>query len=155
MQDKIGRQAKPTTTTRIRTVVVEDSSVAREAMANLLETHPLIECVGMGCDGHEGFKLIGQHQPDLVLVDMEMPGLNGLALVEKLRKKFPAMRLVVISTHEGCVWQQLSQTRGADAFVAKRRLHEEFAELVGRLFSNATTSAAAAGDGEVAHAKAD
>lgn len=118
----------------IRTIVVEDSPVAMRALANLLEAHPSIQCVGTAGDGNEGLKLIEQHEPNLVLVDMEMPGLGGLALVEMLRRKFPAMRLVVVSTHEGCVWQQLSQTRGADAFVTKHRLHTEFAELLQRLF---------------------
>jgi DNA-binding NarL/FixJ family response regulator len=65
---------------------------------------------------------------------MEMPGLGGLVLVELLRKQFPLMRLVVVSTHEGPVWQQLSETRGANAFVTKRRLDAELADLVQRLF---------------------
>ena len=125
---------------RIRTMVVEDSPVAMRALANLLETHPLIECVGMAWDGHEGLKLIEQHEPELVLVDMEMPGLGGLVLVEMLRKRFPLMRLVVVSAHEGYVWQQLSETRGADAFVTKRHLHTEFAELLQRLFPDGVVS---------------
>ena len=128
---------------RIRTMVVEDSPVVMRALACLLETHPLIECVGTARDGHEGLKLIAQHEPDLVLVDMEMPGLGGLVLVEMLREKFPLMRLVVVSAHEGYVWQQLSETRGADAFVTKRHLHTEFAELLQRLFPDGVMSSPA------------
>jgi len=125
---------------RLRTLVVEDSPVAMRALANLLEMHPLIECVGTARDGHVGLKLVAQHEPDLVLVDMEMPGLGGLVLVEMLRKQFPLMRLVVVSAHEGYVWQQLSETRGADAFVTKRHLHTEFAELLQRLFPDGVVS---------------
>jgi len=121
-------------------MIVEDSPVAMQALTDLLATHPLIECVGMARDGNEGLKLIEQNEPNLVLIDMEMPGLGGLALVEMLRKKFPAMRLVVVSTHEGYLWQQLSQTHGADAFVTKRRLHTEFTELLQRLFPDTAAS---------------
>lgn len=134
MKGKTGRQKELASGRGIRTIIVEDSPVAMQALANLLETHPFVQCVGSAGDDNEGLKLIEKHQPDLVLVDMEMPGLGGLALVEMLRRKFPGMRLVVVSTHEGFVWQQLSQTRGADAFVTKRRLHTEFPELLQRLF---------------------
>ena len=132
MKDRLERQGEPAIAPRLRTLVVEDSPVAMRALANLLEMHPLIECVGTARDGHEGLKLVAQHEPDLVLVDMEIPGLGGLVLVE--------MRLVVVSTHEGYVWQQLSETRGADAFVTKRHLHTEFAELLQRLFSDGVLS---------------
>ena len=104
------------------------------ALSDLLETHSFIECVGTARDGQEGLQRVEQLEPNLVLVDMEMPGLGGLGLVERLRKKFPAMRLVIVSTHEGHVWQQLSQTHGADAFMTKQRLHDEFAQLLQRLF---------------------
>jgi CheY-like chemotaxis protein len=119
---------------RIRTMVVEDSPEAMRALTNLLETHSLIECVATARDGHEGLERVEQYEPDLVLVDMEMPGLDGLALVARLRKKFPGMRLVVVSAHEGHGWQQLSQSHGADAFVTKRRLPIALAELLQRLF---------------------
>jgi DNA-binding NarL/FixJ family response regulator len=141
MKDILERPTEPERL--IRTIVVEDSPVAMRALTNLLETHSVIECVGTARDGFEGLKVIEQSEPDLVLVDMEMPGLGGLALVEMLRKKFPAMRLVIVSTHEGYVWQQLSQTRGADAFVTKRRLYTEFAELLQRLFPEAASSGTA------------
>ena len=137
MNDRIGKQEQPAVTPQIRAMVVEDSPVAMRALANLLEMHSLIKCVGTASDGQEGLKLIEEYEPDLVLVDMEMPGLGGLGLVERLRKQFPAMRLVIVSTHEGHVWQQLSQRHGADAFMAKQRLHDNFAELLRRLFPGA------------------
>jgi DNA-binding NarL/FixJ family response regulator len=134
VKDRVGKEEQPTVKPRIRAMVVEDSPVAMRALANLLEMHSLIECVGTARDGQEGLKLIEEYEPDFVLVDLEMPGLGGLGLVERLRKKFPAMRLVIVSTHEGHVWQQLSQTHGADAFVTKQRLHNDLAELLHRLF---------------------
>ena len=66
VKDRLERQGEPAIAPRLRTLVVEDSPVAMRALANLLEMHPLIECVGTARDGHEGLKLVAQHEPDLV-----------------------------------------------------------------------------------------
>ena len=148
MEKSIDRQGQAELEPRIRTMVVEDSPVAMRALTNLLEMHSPIECVGTALDGQEGLELIERREPDLVLVDMEMPGLSGLDLVAMLRKKFPGMRLVVVSAHEGYVWHQLSQAHGADAFVTKRCLHNAFAELLQRLFPDDAASGPAAASTE-------
>ena len=119
---------------RIRALVVEDSLVAMQAVSNLLGTHPAIELAGVARNGEQGLKMAELLQPDLVLTDMEMPDMGGLQLTEILRKKYPAMRLVVVSTHEHSLWQQLSRACGADAFVNKHRLSIELEPLIGQLF---------------------
>ena len=124
---------------RLRTLVVEDSPVAMQAVANLLQTHPAIEVVGMAWNGQDGLALAEQCQPDLVFADMEMPIVGGLQLAEALRKKPSPVRIVVLSTHEGFVWQKLSVMRGADAFVTKHRLPAELASLIARLFPDVAT----------------
>ena len=118
----------------IRTLVVEDSPVAMRAMTGVLRFLPAIEIVGMAGDGSEGLAFAEKYRPDLVLADMELPLMNGLILVETLRRDFPAMRLVVVSAHDGFIWQNLSQARGADAFLSKHTLHTEFPRLLERLF---------------------
>src|ERR1051325_8215586 len=125
----------PTRQTRpIRTVVVDDSPVALQAVVEQLVSHPAIEVVGSAWDGEEGQALVERLEPRLVVTDLDMPRRSGLQLVESLRQKFPTMRLVIISTHEGAVWKNLSATRGADAFVPKRQLELELNGLVERLF---------------------
>jgi DNA-binding NarL/FixJ family response regulator len=119
---------------RIRTLVVEDSPPAMRALVNLLETDPAIEVLATAADGDAGLDLAGKLQPDLVIADMELPGISGLVMTEMLRKRFPLMRLVVVSAHDGFMWQNLSRTKGADAFLSKHRLHTELLELVELLF---------------------
>lgn len=122
---------------RIRTLLVDDSPVALELLVNFLNSLPELEFVGSAWNGEQGQALAEQVLPDLVLADLEMPRVGGLDLTSALRKKFPAMRLVIISTHEGVVWEELSQSYGADAFVPKRCIATQLPGLVARLFAGA------------------
>jgi len=119
----------------IRTLIIEDSPLALRAMVNLLETHPAVEIVGTAANGETGLEVAGKLHPDLVIADMEMPGLSGLVVTEALRRRFPAMRLVVVSVHDGFMWQNLSRMRGANAFLSKHRAPAELLSLIERLFS--------------------
>jgi len=119
---------------RVRTLVIEDSPLALRAMVNLLETDPVLDIVGTATDGETGLDLAQKQRPDLVIADLELPGMSGLAITETLRKQFPGMRLVIISVHDGFMWQSLSCMRGADAFLSKHRLHIELLVLIKRLF---------------------
>ncbi len=71
----------------IRAIVVDDEPLAREELAFLLKAHPDVRVVAEGCNGVEAFQLIKEHQPDVVFVDVAMPGQNGLELVRRLLDK--------------------------------------------------------------------
>jgi DNA-binding NarL/FixJ family response regulator len=123
---------------RIRTLLVDDSPVALELLGNFLNSFPEVEVVGSAWNGEQGRTLAEQTLPDLVLADLEMPKVGGLDMTAALRKKFPAMRLVIISTHEGMVWEKLSESHGANAFVPKRSIAAQLPGLLARLFAGAT-----------------
>jgi DNA-binding NarL/FixJ family response regulator len=122
---------------RIRTLLVDDSPVALELLASFLSSMPEIEVIGTAKDGEQARSQAEFTRPDLVLADLEMPRVSGLELTIALRQKFPSMRLVIISTHEGPVWEQLSHEHGADAFVPKRAIVTALPGLVERLFAGA------------------
>ncbi|MBI2816427.1 MAG: response regulator transcription factor [Acidobacteria bacterium] len=71
----------------IRTVIVDDEPLAREEMAFLLKAHPDVRIVGEGRNGLEAYQLVKEHQPDLVFLDVAMPGHDGLELVRRLLEK--------------------------------------------------------------------
>lgn len=71
----------------IRTLIVDDEPLAREEMAFLLKAHPDVRIVAEGRNGLEAFQLIKEHQPDLVFLDVAMPGHDGLELVRRLLEK--------------------------------------------------------------------
>ena len=123
---------------RIRTLLVDDSPVALELLGHFLSSLSEIEVVGTAKDGEQAQAQAEFARPDLILADLEMPRISGLELTMMLRRKFPSMRLVIISTHEGPVWEQLSHEHGADAFVPKRAVVAMLPALVERLFAGAT-----------------
>lgn len=132
---------QPDINTSIRTLIVEDSPTAGRAVANLLELFPAIQLIGIAKNGKEGLQLTAEYQPDLVLMDMELPGLDGLTLTELLHKQFPAVRLIVTSSHEGEDWQSVVEAHGGDAFVSKSRLPAELAGILACFFPKANWEA--------------
>jgi DNA-binding NarL/FixJ family response regulator len=129
-------------TTRFRALVVEDSRASMRAVSNLIALQPGVKVVGMAFDGNDGLQLARTLQPDIVFADLEMPGKTGLELAATLRRESPAMKLVVISVHEGDAWQQLSLAHGANAFVSKSDLAEKLPGLFWELFEVAAPLAA-------------
>jgi DNA-binding NarL/FixJ family response regulator len=119
---------------KIRVVVVDDSAVGMAFLGHVLETFPRVQIVGQAHDGLEGFALAARLQPDLVLTDLHMPGRDGFQLVKLLRQKYPAIRSIITSAHDGPACHAACLEHGADAFISKGRLFEEFSSLLSLLF---------------------
>jgi len=118
----------------IRVVLVDDSAPARTMLARLLAPYFQIRIAGQAENGSDGLALAASLRPDLVITDLQMPGLNGLQLVELLRQRYPAMRSLITSVNDGPICRAVSLKHGADAFISKPRLLEEFPHLLTRLF---------------------
>jgi two-component system LytT family response regulator/two-component system response regulator LytT len=85
----------------ISAVIVDDERLARDELAYLLEEHPDIEIVGRGSNGLEALELIVEMEPDLVFLDVNMPGLDGLGIIQKLQeKKIPLPFFVMATAYE-------------------------------------------------------
>ena len=86
-------------TTKIRTVIVDDEELARDRIQTLLEQQPDVEVVGVCTDGPSAVETIDRTQPDLVFLDVQMPGMDGFEVVENLeRTKLPAV--VFVTAHD-------------------------------------------------------
>jgi len=128
---------------KISVVLVDDSAPARATLARLLVSYFHIAIAGQAENGPDGLALASRLQPDLVITDLQMPGLNGLQLVEQLRQKYPAIRSLITSVYESPTCQAASLRHGADAFISKQRLVEEFPRLLSSLFPDAEEAATA------------
>jgi DNA-binding NarL/FixJ family response regulator len=93
----------------IRVMLADDHTLVRAGIRALLEKLPGVEVVGEAGDGREVLNLVKLHQPDVVLMDISMPGLNGLEAALRMAKEFPDVRVVILSMHhnEEYVWRAL------------------------------------------------
>jgi DNA-binding NarL/FixJ family response regulator len=93
----------------IRVMLADDHTLVRAGIRALLEKLPGVEVVGEAGDGREVLNLVKLHQPDVVLMDISMPGLNGLEAAVRMAKEFPDVRVIILSMHhnEEYVWRAL------------------------------------------------
>ncbi len=103
----------------IKVVLADDHAVVRAGIRAMLEGLGGIEIVGQGTNGREALALVEQHQPDLLLIDISMPEMNGLEATTRVVKEFPNVRVIIISMHtaEEYVWQALKA--GATGYLLK------------------------------------
>jgi DNA-binding NarL/FixJ family response regulator len=111
----------------IRVMLADDHTLVRAGIRALLEKLPGVEVVGEAGDGREVLKLVKLHQPDVVLMDISMPGLNGLETALRMAKEFPDVRVIILSMHpnEEYVWQALKT--GAAGYLLKKAATAELA----------------------------
>jgi len=105
---------------RIRVLIVDDSDFVRTVIKAALAAHPGIEVVGMACDGVEGLQMIGRLRPDVVTLDVEMPRMNGIQVLERAAGKVPVSFLMVSTlTQAGARVTFDALDRGAFDYVTK------------------------------------
>ncbi len=116
-----GRAARgrPLPVPRIRLLLVDDHPVVREGLRSCLSRLPQLEIVGEAASGEEALRRAAQLKPDLVLMDINMPGINGLAAAGRLRKVAPAARVLILSVHENREYIAEIARSGARGYILK------------------------------------
>jgi DNA-binding NarL/FixJ family response regulator len=124
--------------TPIRTLVVDDSPAARESIRRLLANRREIEIVGFAADGETGVCWAKALCPDLILMDLVMPALNGTEAVPLIRTFLPRVRVIMVTAHEGAEFRRACAASGADGFVAKDRLTQDLYSEMARVCGKKT-----------------
>src|SRR6201993_3306543 len=88
-------------TAPIRILAVDDHPVVRQGIAGLVSIQPDMTLVGEASDGREAIQLFRMHRPDVTLMDLQMPGMNGIDALIAIRNEFPEARIVVLTTYAG------------------------------------------------------
>ena len=122
----------------IRVIIADDSDAHRTAIRRLLEQLPEVELVGIAEDGEEALDLVARTQPDLVLMDLKMPRLDGLVTTIKLRAEFPGVRVIIVSRHDSAESKAVSLAAGAVRFIPKYQMQQQLADAIAEVFPDAT-----------------
>ena len=118
---------------KIKVLLAEDQGMVRGALAALLGIEPDIEVVSSVADGQEAFRAVGQHRPDVVVTDIEMPQMTGLELAAKVRELYPATRVVIVTTFARPGYLRRALDAGASGYLLKDRPASELADAVRRV----------------------
>jgi HlyD family secretion protein len=118
----------PNSTDKIRILIVDDSGVIREGLKVMLETKANFEIVGTADNGKSAIDLVKNYQPDLVIMDLEMPNLNGISSTQIICEKFSDTKVVIFSEHTENSYITQSLEAGAKGYFLKRTPIEEFVQ---------------------------
>ena len=118
----------------IRVLIADDSPTALRSVCEYLEFAGGFEIVGTASDGQNAVQLTSLRKPDLVLLDLSMPRVNGLEAAEQIRLSSPDLRVIIFSELHGLSLADECRRHGADSFVPKSLLPEGLLMEIQRLF---------------------
>jgi DNA-binding NarL/FixJ family response regulator len=107
------------TTSPIRVLMAEDHALVRAGLCALLRNVAGIEVIAATGDGQDALRLIHEHRPDVALLDITMPGLNGLDVLARIKKECPAVKAVILSMHANEEYVRQAFRAGAVGYVLK------------------------------------
>lgn len=118
------------TSNPIRILVVDDHSIFRHGIIGFLADQPDMTLVAEGSNGIEAIQQFRVHRPDITLIDLQMPEMNGLDAVIAIRGEFPDARMIVLTTYTGDAQVLRALKAGAYGYLIKNLLHKELLETI-------------------------
>ncbi|MEO5873561.1 MAG: response regulator transcription factor [Streptosporangiaceae bacterium] len=119
----------------IRVVLAEDQAMVRGALASLLGLEDDIEVVAVAADGREAVELAAEHRPDVILLDIEMPRMDGITAAAELRTGVPDAKVMILTTFGRPGYLRRAMEAGAVAFLVKDSPAEELAAAIRRVLA--------------------
>lgn len=111
--------------TRLRVLLAEDHAIVREGLRALLDAQPDMEVVGEAADGREALEAAKALGPDVVVMDISMPGLNGARATEAIRRECPGTRVLALTRHEDKGYLRQLIQAGASGYLLKRAASQD------------------------------
>ncbi len=125
-----GGQRRPPKTIRIRLLLADDHRVLREGLRSILESRPDLQVVGEAADGEEAVELTLSLRPDVVVMDLSMPRLDGVEATRRIKEKLPEVRVIGLSMYEPTLVAQRLREAGAEAVFSKAGRIEDLLEAI-------------------------
>jgi two-component system, NarL family, response regulator LiaR len=114
----------------IRVLIADDQAIARQGLQVILSVERDIEVVGLARDGQEAVELVEKLQPDLVLMDLKMPRLNGVQATKHIKDKFPTIAILVLTTYDLDDWIANAIRSGANGYLLKDTPPQEIVNAI-------------------------
>lgn len=117
-------------TKKIKVLAVDDHPLLREGIAAVINGEEDIELVAEAINGQEAIRLFRQHHPDVTLMDLQMPDMNGIEAITAIRNEFPNARFVVLTTYQGDVKAVRALKAGASGYLLKNMLRKDLLDTI-------------------------
>jgi DNA-binding NarL/FixJ family response regulator len=115
---------------QIRILAVDDHALIREGIAVLIATQPDMALVAEAKSGREAIQEFRAHRPDITLMDLQMPEMNGLDAISAIRAEFPDAKIIVLTTYKGDVQILRAMKAGAKGYLLKTTFHKELVQTI-------------------------
>ncbi|HUO10224.1 MAG TPA: response regulator transcription factor [Phycisphaerae bacterium] len=109
----------------IRVLCVDDHPLVRKGIASILATEKDVQLVAEGANGREAVTLFEKHRPDVTLMDLRMPVLDGIGAVKEIRRQFPEARIIALTSYDGDQDIQRALEAGVRGYLLKEMVHTE------------------------------
>lgn len=121
--------------TDIRIMLADDHEVVRSGLVRMLESQPDIQIVGEAASGEQAYQLYTELEPDVLIMDMSMPGIGGLEALRRIISRYATARVIMFSMHENPTLAIQSMNVGAKGYVAKSGQAHDITEAVRQVFN--------------------
>ncbi|MCF8262785.1 MAG: response regulator transcription factor [Melioribacteraceae bacterium] len=124
----------------LKVIIADDSDLLRERVRNALKSIPNISVVAEAHNTLVAKKVVAEHQPDLLILDIRMPGGSGLEAIEKLKAISPRTKIIVLTNYNYPQYKEKSFEAGADYFCSKSEEFERIYEIANELLNANSTA---------------
>jgi DNA-binding NarL/FixJ family response regulator len=114
----------------IRILAADDHGLMRQGIAALVDLEPDLELVAQAATGREAIEQFRRHQPDITLMDLQMPDISGIEAIIAIRSEFPDARIIVLTTYAGDVQVVRALKAGARGYLLKGNVHKDLLETI-------------------------
>jgi DNA-binding NarL/FixJ family response regulator len=121
-----------------RILIVEDHALLRAGMCSLISKDPTLEVVADVSNARDAIASLRTLEPDLILMDISMPGMSGIEAVIDIKKRYPLIRIIIVTVHKADEYIHSSLHAGADGYLLKDATHEELQVAIRSVLSGKT-----------------
>ena len=115
---------------KIKIVLVDDHAVVRAGVKRLLEQEDLFEVIGEAESGEKAYQLFGELNPDVMVMDLSMPGMGGLEAIRRILMRYDKAKILVLSMHEDLSFANQALKLGAKGYLIKNTLGDDLAKSI-------------------------
>ncbi len=119
----------------IRVLLADDHSIVRDGLRRIIEDSGDMEVVGEAADGRDAIRQIASTQPEIAVIDISMPGLDGLEVVSRLRKEAPEIPVLILTMHEEAQYVVRAIEAGAMGYLTKQSAPEQLVAAIRKIYN--------------------